>query len=158
MTIRTDDIVRDALESLIVQAAEAPIVGNEASAAIRALNDMMYMWELQGIDIGYTQVSDMADPITVPMGAIMGIKANLALNLAPKYNVDPPPILLKNASDGFQAIVKLSTQIAPMEYPSTLPTGSGNYDNGAGDFYPDMEGTILTETGGSIALEDDTEG
>lgn len=159
MTVKTHEVVIDALETLIVQAEEAPIEQSEAAAAIRILNDMMLMWEAVGIYLGYTVVNDMADYITVPDGAIMGIKANLAIQLAPKYNVTPDALMIKNAADGYSAIIDISTELASSEYPSTLPQGSGNTYPGYLDntFYPDQQETILTETGGSVALEDDTE-
>lgn len=159
MAIKTQNIVTDALETLIVQTEEAEIPASEASAAIRILNDMMFMWESLGIYLGYTQVTNMGDIITVPNGAIMGIKANLALQLAPKYNVEPTVLMIKNAQDGYQAIVDISTELGASQYPSTLPQGSGNTYPGFADntFYPDLQSTILTETGGSVALEDDTE-
>lgn len=159
MTVKTHEVVTDALETLIVQAEEAPIEQSEAAAAIRILNDMLFMWESIGIYLGYTQVNDMADLITVPQGAVLGIKANLALQLAPKYDVEPTALMIKNAQEGYQAIIDISTSIAASEYPSNLPQGSGNTYPGYLDntFYPDRQGAILTETGGSIALEDDTE-
>lgn len=159
MTVKTHEIVIDALETLIVQASEAPIEQSEAAAAIRALNDMMTQWEAIGINLGYTIVADMADVITVPLGAVLGIKSNLALYLAPKYNVQPTALMLKNASDSYQAVIDISTELASSEYPGNLPQGTGNNYPGYLDntFYPDLENTILTETGGSVALEEDTE-
>lgn len=156
-TVKTHDVVRDALELLIVQAAEAKIPPDEAAAAIRTLNDLMFQYESQGIYLGYTQINDMGDFLTVPLGAILAIKANLAIQLAPRYNVVPSPALMQSAMDGFKTLVDIGTSMSGSAYPSTLPQGSGNYDNGSGDFYPDEQDTILTETGGSIALEDNTE-
>lgn len=156
---KTNEVVIDALETLIVQADEQSIEQSEAAAAIRTLNDMMLMWETLGIALGYTAVDSMNDPITVSPGAILGIKANLALQLAPKYNVAPTALMIKNAAEGYAAIVDIATEIGATQYPSTLPRGSGNSYPGYLDqtFYPDLESTILTETGGSVALEDDTE-
>lgn len=154
-TIKTSEIITDALETLTVLAEEAKIPQGEANAAIRALNDMMLMWQVQGIDIGYTQVTNMGDDITVPLGAVLGMKANLALTLAPKYNIEPSAVMIRNALIGYTAIVDMGTTVGPMSLPSTLPQGSGNYDSDT--FYPDQSGTILTESGGSIALESDTE-
>lgn len=158
MTVKTHEVIYDALETLIVQAEEADIEQAEAAAAIRTLNDMMTMWESKGIALGYTIVADMADPVTVPDGAIFGIKANLAIMLAPKYNIEPTAFMIKNAADGYSAIVDISTEMAPSQYPCTLPQGSGNTYPGYADntFYPCPDDTILTETGGSVALEDDT--
>ena len=159
MPIKTKEIVTDALEDLIVQADEARIEQSEAKAAIRYLNDMMAMWAAQGIEIGYTEVSDLADIVTIPLGAKVGVKANLSIFLSPKYDVDPSAALVARAKAGFSAIVDLAVGTASAAFPSTLPRGSGNDypDFSDSTFYPDEEDTILTETGGAIALEDDTE-
>lgn len=158
MVVKANEIVVDALEDLVVQQDEGPIEQSEGRAAIRALNDMMYSWAADGIDIGYTEVSSLGDIITVPVGAIRGMKANLAIELAPKYDVIPTPALIQRANAGMKAVLNLAVEIGASAYPSTLPRGSGNWDDGYGDdYYPDEESTILTETGGSIALEEDTE-
>lgn len=160
MTVKTREVVNDALETLVVQAEEQEIPQSEGNAAIRTLNDMMAQWSARGIDIGYTEVENMADVLTVPPGTILGIKHNLAINLAPKYNRPITPAMLKNANDGYRAIVSLAVDMGSSAFPSTLPQGSGNTGDVHTDntFYPDEQETILTETGGSIALEDETEG
>lgn len=159
MTVKANEVVVDALEDLIAQAEEAPIEQPEARAAIRALNDMMNAWDADGISLGYTQVSDLADLITVPLGAIRGIKANLALDLCTKYGIIASQALLTKAKSGYKTCVNLAVDTAEAVFPSTLPQGSGNTYPGYADntFYPDEQDTILTETGGAIALEDDTE-
>ena len=160
MTVNANDVVRDALEDIVVQADEAKIEQSEGNAAIRALNDLMTAWAAQGIELGYTIVSDLADVLTVPLGAIRGIKANLSLELAPKYGVPITAGLVRKAKEGYNACLNLSVSMAESAFPSTLPQGSGNDYPDYGDqvFYPDEQGTILTETGGSIALEEGTEG
>lgn len=159
MTIKANEIVVDALEDLVAQAEEAPIEQADAKSAIRALNDMMNSWAVDGVNLGYTQVSDLADPITVPLGAIRGIKANLALDLCSKFDVTPGPALLTKAKSGYKSCVNLAIEMAESAFPSTLPQGSGNTYPGYADntFYPDEQDDILTETGGAIALEDSTE-
>lgn len=156
---KANEVIVDALEDLIVQADEAPIEPSEALVAIRALNDMMFSWAVLGIDLGYSEISDLADDLTVPLGAIRGIKANLSLELAPKYNVAVPPSLVAKAQHGYDACVNIAISMAASEFPSTLPQGSGNtYPGYTNDtFYPSQEDTILTEGGGSIALEEDAE-
>ena len=156
---KVSEVVIDALEDLVVQAEEAPIEQAEAKAAIRFLNDLMAMWDAKGISLGYTVVSDMGDEVTVPDGALMGIKAHLAITLAPKYEVPVPREVYQKAKDGYDAILNLAVTMGESAYPDTLPQGSGNTYPGYEDttFFPDQEGTILTETGGAIALEADTE-
>jgi len=160
MTTKVNEVVIDALENIIVQGEEAKVPQAEAKAAIRALNDMMFAWDARGITLGYTSVSDMADILTVPPGAIEGIKANLSIKLASKYNdVSVSPELKQNAKEGYDTCLNLAVETAQSEYPYTLPQGSGNTYPSYADqtFYPDQEDTILTETGGSVALEDSTE-
>lgn len=156
---KTQEVVIDALEDIIVQAEESDIPQSEAKTAIRILNDMMLSWAALGIDLGYTVVQDMGDLITVPAGALRGIKANLAIELAPKYDAAITASLVKRAKDGYEACLNLAVEIGAMVYPSTLPRGSGNSYPGYADdkFYPEQQSTILTETGGAIALEEDTE-
>lgn len=156
----TNEVITDALEDLVVQADEAPIEASEAQAAIRFLNDMMFAYDAIGISLGFTEVSQLSDLVTIPRGAVMWAKAQLAIYLAEKYNVDVKSGVVSRAQTGLKAVMNLAGLSAgSMEYPSTLPIGSGNEGNGFryDPFYPDLESTILTETGGSIALETDTE-
>lgn len=157
MTISGNDIVRDALEHIIVQAEESSIRPDEARAAIRSLNDMMLDWDSKGVTLGYTVISTLGDEITVPLGAVRGIKSNLALELAPRYNVPLSAELIRLARDGYKTCVDLAVDLADTEYPPTLPIGSGNTGFFDQTFYPDQQSTILTESGGSVALEEETE-
>lgn len=153
------EVITDALEEILVQSAEQDIQQSDANSAIRALNDMMLAWAVDGIDLGYTVVSDLADDVTVALGAIRGIKANLAIELANRFEVQPSPSLEKRARDGKITCIDLAFEQSSGYYPETLPTGSGNtyptvWDN---TFYSGVDDEILTETGGSIGLEEDTE-
>lgn len=159
MPIYVNEIVTDAMEEIVVQADEAPIEPSEGRAAIRLLNDMMFSFAARGLNLGYTVVHSLGDIVTVPLGAIRWIKLQLAIELAPKYNVEISNTLASKARSAYKAVQNLAIDGIYSEYPSTLPYGSGNYEAGGWDstFYPDQQDTILTETGGSIALEDDTE-
>ena len=152
---KANEYVVDALEDLIVQADEAPIEPSEGRACLRILNDMMAMWDAQGINLGYTDVTDLGDEVTIPDAAKVGVKAHLAIMLAPKYDVPVSASLSQKAKTGWSAILDLIVDTAESAYPSTLPQGSGN--DPINTFYPDQQDSILTETGGSIALEEDTE-
>lgn len=156
---KVNEVVVDALEYIITQADEAPIEPSEGRKAMRVLNDMMFAWDAKGICLGFTEVSDLGDPMTVPNGALLGIKAHLALKLASTYNAVVTQELRDDAKEGMEAILSLAVHTAESAFPDTLPQGSGNtYPTYADDtFYPDQQSTILTETGGAIALEEATE-
>lgn len=159
MVVKAGEIITDAMEEIVVQADEAPIEPSEGRAALRLLNDMMYSYAAKGVNLGYTAVNSTGDIITVPLGAIRWMKLQLAIELAPKYDAAVTQAILLKARDAYKAVLNLVVDSSVAEYPSTLPQGSGNdYPDFANDtFYPDQESTILTETGGSIALEEDTE-
>ena len=119
---------------------------------------MMSTLDANGISLGYTEVSEPTDDITVPAGAINGIIFNLALVLAQGFDEMATQDLRGNAKVGLSAMRKLAINILPTSKPCTLPLGSGNEgDFIANDhFYPCSSDEILTEDNGSILLESDT--
>lgn len=152
-----EEVIKDALDEINARAAEEPLENTDAQRAIRELNDLMMLWDAEGITLGYTIVDDLGDPITVPGGAIMGIKANLAIALAPTFKAEIGEALKRKAARGYKAILNLAFTIGRVNYPSILPIGSGNQIHHREEkYFPEQESSILTETGGSIALEDET--
>jgi len=143
------EVVTDALEEILAQSSEEPIAAADGQTGIRYLNDMLTMWELLGVNLGFTKVENMGDYITVDDGALFGIKKLLAISLAPKFNAEVSPLLLREAKQGWEAIEDLTFNITAIEYPSTLPIGSGNslgYGNNRNisQYYPEYEEAILT--------------
>lgn len=151
-------VITDALQQILVQASEASIEADEAQTAIRSLNRMMARWDADGISLGYTEVSNLADEITVPAGAIDGVIYNLAVSLAPQFDAAITPALAALASEGFKTIKRIAVDIPPTMYGSTLPIGSGSEDycTYSNKYYTGYPESIQAETTGTIVLEDDT--
>lgn len=151
-------VITDALQELLIQASEAPIEAAEAQTAIRYLNRMMTRLDALGISLGYTVVTNLADPITVPDGAIDGVVKNLAISLAKQYGAAVTPDLAKEAKDGLDAMRLLAVTVNPSSYGDTLPIGSGNEGDQiySSHFYEPDATTIANETGGTIATESGT--
>jgi len=157
MTETANNVITDALQEILVQAAESPLTPDEYATAIRYLNRMMSAWALSGVNIGYTEVTSLGDVLTVPSGAIEGIISNLALKLAPMFGAEIPITLLQKASDGLKAIEHTAVRVFPTSFGSTLPIGSGNEgDFNDNHYYPGLDQGILTEQGGFISTESDT--
>lgn len=158
MTEKASDIVVDALEQLVVQASEASIEASEAQSAIRYMNRFMAQMDGDGIDLGYTVVNSLSDPITIPAAAMNGLVYNLAIMLAPQYDALVTPALAKAARDGLDTMRLLAFNVGPSSYGDTLPIGSGNEGDCRSNshFYPDDQDSILAETTGSIGLEENT--
>lgn len=119
-------VIRDALQEILVQAAEQPITADEGQSAIRLLNRMMSAWEADGIDLSYTAIDSLNDAITVVDGALDAIVLNLAIKLAPQYDRPISQGLYINAKRAYDAMLKIAVVIPDTEFPATLPYGSGN--------------------------------
>ncbi len=154
-------VVRASLSRILVQPSEAEVEASEAQDFIFSMNNYMLALDAEGIRLGYTEVSDLGDTITIPTGALRGLIANMAIEVAPDYDGTVSEGLRKAAREGMIAMEQLGQTVGATPYPPTLPIGSGN----EGDFnlvngyhyYPDLEQQILAETTGSISLEVNTE-
>ena len=156
-------VIKDALLEIGGIASESPLEADEVSDAIRYMNNFMFEIAALGINLGYTEVSTLADVITIPPGALSGLKSNLAISLIPQYAAPGTPIslaLAAKAENGMNAMRSLAIfKIGPTAFPDTLPMGSGNEDGFAGcdsHFYSGDQDHIETEQGGFIATEDST--
>jgi hypothetical protein len=161
MTETAGEVVQDILQELVVQGAEADLVADETSTAIRYLNRYMTMLAGMGINLGYTKVSTLNDTITIADGAIMGMVKNVAMMLAPQFDVPISMDLREQAIEGLKAMRKLGMDLQPTQMPGTLPIGSGNEWEGHnfGHFYiNDSEEAILDEISQNILLESAVDG
>ena len=152
-------VLKAALQRILVQGSEADLEPDEYSDAIFSMNNYMESLAAQGINLGYTEVSSLADSITVPTGALRGLIANLAIEIAPDYNGVLSQGLIEAASDGMEAMEQLGINIVECAMPNTLPIGSGNtYTPGwDANYFTDLEDEILAEASGAIGLETGTE-
>lgn len=162
MATTTAQVLKAALQEILVQGSEAPLEADEYQDAIFAMNNYMTALDANGVHLGYTIVDSLSDEITVPAGAIQGIISNVAILLAPQFMAPITDGLVAKAKMGLNAMRKLGITIEPMSFSGTLPIGSGNegqWNGGYGrnsHFYPDPVDAALTETGNSIVLETNT--
>lgn len=111
--------------------------------SLRYLNRMMAKLEIEGIEVGYTSLSDVDSELTTPNTVILGMVKNLALILWPQYSTVPVNPLIKfSANRSLESMRSQAiTIVEPAQFPSTLPRGSGNYDGRYTDpFYTNTEG------------------
>lgn len=154
-------VVTKALQKILVAAVEQGITSSEMNVGISEMNDMMFEFDATGISLGYTEVLTPTDIITVPVGAIGGVVSQLAVRLSSYFNIPVSSGLAIAAQTGLQALYKLGLTITPSRRPCTLPIGSGNETDGTyinDKFFPCPEDSILTEDGGHILLETNTNG
>jgi len=154
-------VAKAALQRILVQASEAPLEPDEYQDFIFAMNNYMAQLDAQGISLGYTEVSDLGDTVTIPTGALRGLIANMAIEVSPDYGGVVSEGLALAARQGLQTMRTIGQRIRSTQLPCTLPLGSGNEDESygiSGHFYPDQEVEILAETTGAIGLETNTNG
>jgi len=127
-------LVNDILQELLINSAEQSIPAVDFETGVRYLNRWMFMQDADGVKLGYTEVINPNDLITVPAGAINGIIYNVALQLSTTYDVTVTPELAVKASQGLNVMIKLGSPLHGSKYTSNTPRGSGNYNNTFSDF------------------------
>ena len=124
------DVAKRALTRILVESPGSPLDASEYADALDSLNSYMAEREENGIRLGYTPVTNVADEVTVPDGAIRGIVANLAIEIAPDYGGVVSAALVKQADEGLKTLRKIARPKAGnVSFPPTLPLGSGNDNN-----------------------------
>jgi len=121
-----ESLVNDILQELLINSAEQSIPAVDFQTALRYLNDWMAMQDADGVKLGYTELTNPTDTVTVPAGAIMGMKTNVAIQLAATYDVVITPDLSARAANGLNVMVKLGSPILGSSYTSNMPIGSGS--------------------------------
>lgn len=149
-------VVRAILQEILVQAAEQPLEPSETNDTIFAMNNFMTELDANGVKLGYTIVDNLGDLITIPAGALNGLIKNVALQIAPQFDATITQSLLSQARKGLKVMTNLGITLQPMQFPNTLPIGSGNeFDDFTNQhFFNGVdEDAILDESGNNILLE-----
>lgn len=118
-------IIRAFSKATILE-AETTLEASEIQDGLDQLNDMLASWEFSGIQLGFEPVADKDDELRVPRFAHGAIKANLAVVLGPEYSKPASPVLLAEAKVTMDNLMNAVVKIGNVQYPSTLPLGSGN--------------------------------
>lgn len=134
-------ILERAFSKIGVRAAETPLTAAEISDGLDVLNDLISTWDATGTLKGVAPVIDVSADLKEPRYATWALKANVAILLAGEYGIPVSQALAVDASSSKSEMVKASMNLQDLEFPSTLPIGSGNRDEyGTGydrDFFPE---------------------
>ena len=145
------------LQEILVQDSEVPLPAIEFQDCTFAMNNFMFELAADGVSLGYTEVTNLADEITIPNGAINGLVKNVAFMVSVQFDVPVSQALIAQAANGIRVMTKIAVEIPAQAFPDTLPIGSGNECDTNIHFYGKSEDLILTESGEFIALESNTE-
>ena len=139
-------VAKAALQRILVQASEAALEPDEYQDFIFAMNNYMAQLDAQGVTLGYTEVSDLGDEVTVPTGALRGIIANMAIEVAPDYGGVVSEGLVKAAREGMQTMRTIGVRMGKTQpNPGAFPLVMYYPDNYASTNSNVTQRTDLTE-------------
>jgi len=118
------DVINGSLRKLGINASETGISDAEMADGLEDLNDL---GEANGL---FPAMSSASDTIRVPRGLDGALKLVLAEKLQPDYpNVQLSPQLAKAFVSAWDDIWRISNGSIVVNFPNTVPQGSGNQDN-----------------------------
>ena len=128
-----EDVVNGALKDLGVLERTETAQGQEALDVLDLLNLMCSSWIHDGIDMEWLTVG-LNDVLPYPEDQIGPIRFNLALHIAPSFDVEPSAFLVAMASKGYNQLQREYLVIDEVEFDTVLsPYFSPNsyYTNGS---------------------------
>jgi hypothetical protein len=117
------EVLQDAL-GLIGVTDDFNMPPEHGALALRAMNDMLTMWEANEVDVGYFEQDSLTDDNPVDAEYLMAVKYNLAVALAPYYSKEPAGALVALARDTYKALVR-KEQVSRLEAVDTLNAPQG---------------------------------
>lgn len=126
-----NDLITGAMKDLgVLERNESP-QGQEALDALDILNFMCSSWIHNGIDMEWLTVG-LNDNVNYPEDQLGPIRYNLAMHLAPTFDVQPSPILAAMAGNGYRQLQREYAVISEMSVDSQLtPRYQPNSDTGS---------------------------
>lgn len=104
-----NDVISLALKDIGVLAAEESAEAADAQDGLDTLNQMLVTWEAQGISLGFAEVG-LSTALNIPKFAILAIRHNLAVLLAPSYSTQADPTIQVLANDGKETLRSFSME------------------------------------------------
>lgn len=121
-------IVSRALRLLRVVDPGEPLQAEDLETALVALNSMMARMEASGVSIGWTAVSNSAEPLPAPPECEEWIAAGLALRLAPEYAKTLDQATVEMYKTGLAATRRDILTASPLVLDSTLPVATARWN------------------------------
>jgi hypothetical protein len=118
------DLIRRALFHILVDASESTLQPDEYADGLNILNAYMDDLEANNIRLGYEHCCNIADIVNIPNGAMRGVAAGLAIDLAPMFGGRVTAALIKQADEGLKTLYKLGVKVGVAQFPFTMPRPS----------------------------------
>ncbi len=121
-----NQIVNGAAVDLGVKTAEIELEADDFQVFFERMNDMLLEWADLGLTPAFQEVFNGIDTLQIESNARAAIKSNLAMRCASAFQKPITLELSSLASDTLEKLQISTSFIGEIEYPDTLPIGSGN--------------------------------
>lgn len=118
-------IIARSLRLIGVHDPGEPLESTDVQTGIEALNAMCTRWEANGNAFGWSNVSNPSDEMPSPPELDSCIAFNLALELAPEYDVQPPIVVSTRAGELLSDLRRDVAVAMPIEPILDVPTPTG---------------------------------
>ena len=108
-------IIQDAL-GLLGVTDDFSLTAEYGALGLRTMNDLLTMWEVNDIDVGYFEQDNLTDENPVNPENLMAVKYNLAIALAPYFGANPTVALVATAMKAYNHLLRKeqSSRLAPV--------------------------------------------
>lgn len=121
------ETIERALRLLGVVDSEEELTGPRADDGLKALNEMLNRWEANNLPLGFSTQTSTADTIPVPDEALSAVAYNLAVELAPEYQVMPSQVVAGRADATYRALLNDAFVVTPNDM-SHAPGSRGRWN------------------------------
>ena len=129
-----NDFIVGAMRKIEINAAESAIEAYETADAMEVLNDMLSELE-PTLKLGFKPISAATSTVRVPRSSHLMIKTNLAVHLLAEYGKPISPVLASLAVSTMENLLRSIVKV-DVDYPNSLPQGSGNECDYNDRFFP----------------------
>jgi hypothetical protein len=119
------DVITRALRKLKVYGAGEDVGASDAEDCLVSLNDMLFGWAINGIDLAHTTLA-LTDALDVPNDHLEAITLSLAERVADEFAAQFSPVDAAIADQGRAALRAYHFTIATIgiDHPMARPRGS----------------------------------
>lgn len=118
-------LISRAYEESGYKSSEIPLESEDIRIGFDVINDMLSEWEPL-YHLGFAPLADDSDEVRIPRAADSAVIYALAVRLCSVNKIPVPISLASNADTSMRNMLTSVITIGDVEYPDTLPTGSGN--------------------------------
>jgi len=130
-------IIKAGFRKANINSGYTPLNATETSDALEILNDLIIQWNALGVLTGIDPVTSLDTDLFEPRYSTRCLKLMVGGEICVEFGKPIDPGFAAIASSAYNSMLTVSVPPQEVEYPDTLPLGSGNdYDCENELFFP----------------------